>query len=463
MIKYYSSLLNSALKATANGRSMRRKAFSCCTAGHDDPGIFLPDALLPDGMENQTLPSGPHFIDNAIECVEQHIPDALFICPPLNQMRDEVWSGRFGKRDIAQVTSALLFDLDLLEERSARQGNDDMSLLFAQRDPKPIERIDPLIMLLPARAIYDYRCRSWRDLLLQRHSVTFIDHAHGGVAETLGLPQRLNFRFFTLIIQRRPGPTRFFKITDEVCAMKADVIADDLEALLGLSSGRTAFGYVHTSPIDIDDPCLFDAYSPETKSLEQQITGSEPPVLLGSVAKILSHGFVPAGNHALHHAPPAEAGFQYMHPRCIHPSGHIDLSALRAQDRPSHIKHLLQDGDICLSRLVCRENRFYAGIFRSNGNPVTFAPSILVIRMGEKATDTMRNALLNHLRSPLFYRLAAAKGAVFTGIDLPHVSSSKLKHLPVPTLLREIEDCSWQLKYQAKKSSASNDLPGTGE
>ncbi len=395
------------------------------------PSSLLPKAIIPTHLEGiDTFPA------TASTVVKKAGSRSCFAFPPQPpRFRSDEWRKRYASLDLLDALVVTMLDG---EEALPRDRHGQPNWSFRENEllrPYTPElwsagdaRLECLILLIPSSALRSDRSDFWRQKYLPSHEATVIEHDHDGVAEALGLQVSPDIRWTTLILRPRPGPIRFMKITDEAQEIGAKTIAVDLTDLLRLTFGKTKFGFVHKGHLDRDLPCCFDSYSPETEKLLNVVSGLGKRMELHELVKIID-GCRPAFSN---HSKAGVTDFLAVNSRNIGSNGRVDLSEVDTQERPAVIRHFLQDGDWCISRLAPDGGAMKVGEYRSDDREVTTAPGIILIRPNADLTNHQRRVLFNYLRSSLALRLLEVFDSAGSRNGRLQILRGLLGRLPVP-------------------------------
>ncbi len=434
-MKYYTELLDNVFSALSGKEQPRILALTFSideNAASPEQGIQarfeFPTSSLPPDADLQFLPHDESFIEKAVSIAST--AQCVFVLPPsLGEKRfSDAWREQYGYLGMTEVLASRLMG----EEKPLKDG------LSSPTQP----HLQFLVMLVPTSFVATMRTSEWRNQFFPEHRAVVIEHEHTDVPAALGLPLHSAVRFCTIILQREPGPIRFFKITDAALAEGPHCLASDLRRLLKQPAGKSRFGYVYAGPLEADYSCSYDFYSEETRQLRAEIGQLGARVFLSSVADVLV-GFRPI--FPGHDASVGETGFHFVTAPAITKNGRIDLSELQTQTRPVRMVQYLQDGDFCIRRIYRAESGFVVGIYEGDGRPVSFNSTIIVVRPHARLNPAQRQVLFTFLRSPLSHRLSNAKQLFSSLNDCFRVDIDVLKNFPVPLADDELVSAIQQL------------------
>lgn len=380
----------------------------------DQGQIAFPTHILPEEFQKAHYHSIEEFLEKGEDLVQQNYSSAVFVAPPLIGQRrlPASWRQKHGNLDPSEVLADSLFQ--------KREPS-----LFEQQ-----EEIDMLILLVPSHFLRSASSSRWRQEFFARHAATIVEHDHLEI-----LQQATWVNFATVILQRQPGPTKFFKVpADETITI--DRITKDLKKLIKHPQGQTQFGYVYQDKLEINYPCSFDFYSQETEALRNQSSVLGEKVALHEIADVLMR-YRPVIPHRPQ-GPRAIANFDYLRGRDITSDGRVNLDEVGHQTRLSEGVTFLQDGDFCL-REISRtdpDSGLTVGIFEGDGRSIAIGPGMIVIRPKPLLSPEQRRVLLAYLRSSVAGKLAVIKGSRL-GADL-RIYPSMLRDYPVPVADKDL-------------------------
>ncbi len=216
---------------------------------------------------------------------------------------------------------------------------------------------------------------------------------------------------------------------------KSDLL-DDLEELMGGTSGSSLFGYVLSAQLDEGQSLAFDLYNPDLKS---RIDNLER---LGSVQRLdelftISSGGVPFSFSAsletrsrLYKFGEREKGMRrVIDSRDVHPhSGFVPESEASQYAFPSEGYLPLQKDDIMVPRVrMSSATSLRIGQVKSISHGELAGPSMFVLRAKRDFTEGQMSAVLIYLRSDL-----AARSLSAGRVNFHQVTRSTLAALPIP-------------------------------
>jgi len=430
-MQYFAELLTAAFKAISREDAPKTLAIISGEGQDGDTGSFIyPSNALPANCIQRSLLGGEGFPEEAMTAVMGSLAKCAFVFPPfIGDLRLSTnWRDKFGRLGMTEaVARTLIGGADLIDDLGP---------------PPQQSQLEVLALLSPINFISNFRCEHWRREFFPAHSALVIEHDHEDVPGAIGLPFNSGVRFSTVVFQRRPGPIRFFKITNSALETGVQKITADLERLLRQPAGRTQFGYVYSGPLEEKYPCSYDFYSEETERLRQEIGELGARVNLGSVADIFL-GF--RSCHPEREEGLGETGFQFINATAITKDGDVDLSDLQTQTRPARMVQYLQEGDFCIRRIYRPDSGFIVGIYEGDGRPVAFSSTVIVVRPKATLNPAQRQVLFTFLRSPLSHRLGNAKQVLSSLRDHLQVSSDVLRDYPVPLADEELVSAIQQL------------------
>lgn len=383
---------------------------------------FIPhDCMFPEGIEPVFLAGDEAYLEQAEEVLLQESPSMIYAIPPWypDAHLGREWRDRHRRLGLIEVFAEQVF------QPPAPLPNQQLELgatPASYRKDSP----DVLILFVPRGIVDSRRTGDWRSQFFKQHATTVIEHDHPLNIPGYALPLQHQFRAITLVIQKEPGPTRFFKIgEDAAIGMDTDFLKD-LQSLLKKQGGATSHGYVYREDLSCDYPTTFDFYSPATQRLRDNIKDFSKKVSLEEVADILL-GIHPMDLRQRENSNTQR--IQHISGRNILPSGEFDLTELRTIDAPESTRRIkfLEEGDICVRRIRNpRGQSFIAAVFPRHRQPLAFDQSIIVIRPKAPLSPEQRMVILAYLRSPMANQLFKAKGESIT------LESHVLREFPVP-------------------------------
>jgi hypothetical protein len=382
---------------------------------------FTYESMLPENETAHTLPATEAFLEEAEALIRKTSPKVMAAIPPWLPDRELSREWRDAHPRIGLIEAFI----EQVFHPPSPNGNGQL-LLDQPPDSYRIETPDALILFIPNGLMTMMRTGDWRATCFKRYGTTIIEHDHSLNIPGFGLPLHHQFRATTLVIQKKPSPLHFFKITQDAAYDEQEALLHDLKTLLNKQGGETRYGYVYRGELTPDYPTTFDFYSPATQKLRDSVKDLSQKVSLAEVADVLV-GFMPI--------PPRQREDQpARRDRCISgrnilPNGEFDFTDLRQipGDREIHRLRYLEKGDICVRRIRNPQGQaFIAAVFPGYRDPLAFDQSIIVIRPKAFLEEEQRLVILAFLRSSIAKDLFIAKG---NSIQL---STHVLKEFPVP-------------------------------
>jgi hypothetical protein len=430
-MSYYSELLSTAFDVLADSRAPQILALLPDTGGiqhevnNNDSRFVFPEILLPQAARSLELSGGEFFIQDALQVVRSNKSECVFAFPPLigDSRLSADWKNQNGRLGIAEALADCLIG-DGLAIKDTGTGSFNVAALA---------------MLVPTHFLTSSRSGKWRREFFAAHSAVIIEH--GNILDGVGNPNVI-FQLATVIFQRRSGPVRFFKIPPSANTQFLEDLAKDLRRLLLQPAGKSKYGYVYQGVIKEDYPCSYDFYSEETAKLRAQISELGEKVSLGSVADVLL-GLRPCRPERKNGQ--GSTGYYCLKGRDISTDGSVYLSEVEEQQRPAEILNYLQDGDLCIRQVYRPDSGFIVGRYESDGRPITYDNTVIVVRPRATLTTAQRQVLLSFLRSPLSHRLGNAKQLLPSLGEYSRVTAQVLREFPVPLADEELTSSIQQL------------------
>ena len=382
---------------------------------------FTHEAMLPEYARAHTLTATEEFLEEAEALIRKTSPKLIMAIPPW--LPD--WELSREWRDAHPRIGLVEAFIEKVFHPPAPNGNGQL-LLDQPPDTYRIETPDALILFIPGGLMTSMRSGAWRAECFKRHGTTIIEHDHSLNIPGFELPLHHQFRATTLVIQKKPSPLRFFKITQDAAYDEQEALLADLNNLLKKQGGATNFGYVYRGELPPDYPTTFDRYSPATQELLGSIKDLSQKVPLAEVADILL-GFKIM--RIRDDRPRKTKRIGHITARNILSDGSFDLIELRStpEDREISNLYFLEKGDICL----CKNRNLHglnitAAVFPGHCEPLAFDHSVVVIRPKEWLKEEQKLIIVAFLGSTIAQDLIKAKGG-----DLMY-SSHLLRDFPIP-------------------------------
>lgn len=381
----------------------------------------VPEALIPEGAEPVYLTADETFLDAAEDQLLQNAPDVVFAIPPWVRDNDlsREWRNRNSRLGLIEAFAEQVFQPPTPASGEQLELG-SIPVPYRQNSP------DTLILFVPRGILEQHRTGQWRSLFFKQHATTIIEHDHPLHIPGFDLHLHARFRAVTLVMQREPGPVRFFKVLQESMEDEDDRLLNDLQALLKKQGGETVFGHVYRGNLTPDYPTTFDFYSPATQKLRENIKDLSQKVSLEEVADIFT-GFLSMRMREAQ-ADPTER-IRYVSGRNILANGEFDLSELRQTQGDQNVQRLrfLEEGDIVVRRIRNpRGAAFIAAVFPRHREQLAFDQSVIVIRPKPFIEPEQRMVILAFLRSSMARDLFIAKGDAIT------LENHVLREFPVP-------------------------------
>lgn len=381
----------------------------------------VPTAMIPDDTAPFHLPADERFLDEAEELLLNQPSSIVFAIPPWVRDMDLSREWRDRHRRIGLIES-------FAEQVFQPAGPPPNQQLELGEVPIPHRKNVPdvLILFLPRSFIQRERTGEWRSQFFKERATTIIEHDHHLNVLGFGWEFPHGNRAVTVVIQKDPGPLRFFKIDYNLLDSTSEEWRQDLKHLLTKQGGETKHGYVYRGEVSSRYGTTFDFYSPATQRLRDNIKDFSKKVSLEEVADILL-GFHPIDLRQRENSNTQR--IQHISGRNILPNGEFDLTELRTIDAPESARSIrfLEEGDICVRRIRNpRGPSFIAAVFPGHRQPLAFDQSVIVIRPKAFLSPEQRMVILAYLRSPMANQLFKAKGASIT------LENHVLREFPVP-------------------------------
>jgi hypothetical protein len=372
----------------------------------------FPSVLRPSNAEHHSLPGSELFVEEALAAVRESDADCVFVFPPLpgRMHLSPEFCQRFEQLGLAQAVVR-----SLIEEAS------EPAKVFA--------------FLLPSQFLAATRSGSWRREFFPSHSAVVVEHTHDLHAMP-ALAAGISMQLATLIFSPRPGPVRFFRLSELAIAEGNRKIVSDMTRLLQQPAGKTQFGYVHRGPLEGRYATSFDSYSEETERLRQEVGELGDRVQLAQIADVLS-GYRPCDPRR-QQAGQGVTGFLTICARDITRDGRVDLHRVQTNRGQAHVEHCLEEGDFCISVVYRAGRSFTVGVYKGDGRPVTWRKSVIVVRPHASLLPAQRQVLLSFLRSPLAQRLGSAEQRLSSLGRALRLSPDALREFPVPIADKDI-------------------------
>jgi len=359
----------------------------------------------------------------------------VFAAPPIGIDRSSSWYSAYRRHGIVNLLIARFMGL-ALEGFEARLAPTQPELFQSEAGerrrhrlemPPPGAPLDGVVMLLSQRALQVWGERA-RSEWVRSLDLTFIEHAHSGVNEQLGIYDHAPGPFVTLIARHGTGTFRFMKITEEMNAVCPHLIGLDLCRLMALERGRSEFGYVRETGVFPSMEWRYDADSDDTQALVKSLESYGKVVRLSDVATIWR------GTHPF--GPQESSLCDFL--ASIRPDGDsvllLNEDTVRMSGSISRRERILEDGDICLGQQMLPGHMLRCGLYKSDGRRLSVSPWITVVRLNADIPLAARHTLTKFLNSYTAYKLARAKGVVMA-TDRPNwrvLDRRRLADLPVP-------------------------------